>query len=335
MTSTKDSRPTISIVIVSWNRREDLRLALASVRAQDCASQVETVVVDNGSSDGTVEMLRRGECGPLKLIVCTENLGAARGRNLGIAAASGEMIGFMDSDAELMDADVLSGLLRSLREDKQMAGVAPAIYLDAEKREMWLLGGYLHRGGYLDFNRSVVESENPDTLSTCCSLWRADVLRAVGGFDPAYPFCFEDCDLSIRVRGANWKLGILSAAAARHHFSRDGRVRSYQSFAHHVYIESSIGRHTIQRSGRLGYLREVIYFCGREGRQLRREVYGPINLSLMQKLRLFAWIPLVTFLQYPATRRAAGQDWISNAIRDANVQIEAIGDADTSTNGTL
>ena len=293
------------------------------------------VVVDNGSCDGTVDMLRRGECGQIKLIVCSENLGAAKGRNLGIAAASGELIGFMDSDAELMDEDVLSSLTRALLDDKQMGAVAPAIYLDADKREIWVLGGYLLRGGYHDIYRSVVETEKPDVLSTCCSLWRADVLRSVGGFDPAYPFCFEDCDLSIRVRGKNWKLGILSSAAARHHCSKDGRVRSYQSIVHHAYIESSIARHTIQQRGRLGYLREVIYFCGREGRQLRRQVYGGINLSFMQRLQLFAWIPLMTFLHYPATRRAAGQDWIINSIQDAGVQIEAIDEGEARTSSAL
>ena len=319
VTATGNLSPTISIVIVSWNRREDLRRALASVRAQDCAARVETVVVDNGSTDGTVDMLRSRECGPLKLIVCSENLGAARGRNLGIAAASGEWIGFMDSDAELMDGDVLSCLSRSLREDKRMGAVAPAIYLDADKRETWLLGGYLLRGGYHDIYRSVEETEDPDTLSTCCSLWRADVLRSVGGFDPAYPFCFEDCDLCIRVRGSGWKLGVLPTSAARHHCSKNGRVRSYQSFAHHAYVERSIARHTIQQRGPWAYLREVVYFCGREGRQLRRRVYGPINLSLRQKLRLFVWIPFVTLLQYPKIRRAAGQDWISNALQEGNV----------------
>ncbi len=335
VTPDKESLPIISMVIVSWNRREDLRRALASVRAQDCAARVESVVMDNGSTDGTVEMLRRGECGPVKLIVSSENLGAARGRNLGIAASSGEFIGFMDSDAELMDTYVLSGLLQGLREDKQLGAIAPAIYLDADKQKLWLLGGYLQRGGYHHIFRSVQETENPDTLSTCCSLWRTDVLKAVGGFDPAYPFCFEDIDLSIRVRGKKWRLGVLDNLSAQHHCSGDGRVRVYDSFTHLAYIERSIGRHTIQQRGPLHYLREVIFFASPEGRRLRREIYGWSNLPLRARLQLFVWIPFRTFLRYPAIKREAGQDWISGSLQAAGLHVEEIAGAEAPASRAL
>ena len=317
-------QPLISVVLVAWNRRADLERAIRSVRAQD-HPRIELVVVDNGSTDGTAEMLRSGAFGPMVLCTAPRNLGASVARNVGISVAGGEVIAFMDSDAELPDTDSLSRLVAELTRDAGLGAVAPAIYSDEARTRVWLLGGYFLRGCYHDHRRSTSETADPDVLSTCLSLWRAEVLLRSGGFDPAYPFCFEDCDLSVRVREAGWRFAVRPEVAAIHHCSADGRVREYPSFAHRLYIERSANRHMIQRMGVARYLREVAWLLGRGGRELRRGIYAGYPLGAWRKARLFLGVPLSTLVRYPAIRAAAGGDWITGAADAAGVKVERTG----------
>lgn len=316
--------PQISVVLVAWNRRADLERAIRSLRAQD-HPRTELVVVDNGSTDGTGEMLRSGSLGPMTLCSAPRNLGASVARNVGIGVATGELTAFMDSDAELPDPDALSRLADALAADARLAAVAPAIYSDTARSRVWLLGGYFLRGCYHDHARSTRETADPDVLSTCFSLWRTEALRQSGGFDPAYPFCFEDCDLSVRVRAAGWRLGVCPDVSAIHHCSADGRVREYPSFAHRLYIERSANRHMIQRMGVARYLREVAWLLGRGGRDLRRGIYAGYPLDAWRKARLFLGVPVSTLARYPAIRAAAGGDWITGAAESAGVTVERVG----------
>ena len=85
------------MVVVNWNRRELLRAALASL-ARQMGAEFETIVVDNGSTDGSAEMTER-EFG-WRVIRNRENRGFCAANNQGIAAARGEFIALLNNDAE-------------------------------------------------------------------------------------------------------------------------------------------------------------------------------------------------------------------------------------------
>ncbi|MCC6389941.1 MAG: glycosyltransferase, partial [Bryobacterales bacterium] len=89
---------TLSVIVVNWNRKELLRACLASLLSQE-GVQKEIIVVDNGSSDGSVQMLEQ-EFRSVKVIGNTVNLGFCAANNQGIAAASGEFIALLNNDAE-------------------------------------------------------------------------------------------------------------------------------------------------------------------------------------------------------------------------------------------
>ena len=89
--------PEISVIVVNWNRRELLRACLQSLAAQ-VGVRFETVLVDNGSADGSVEMAER-EFGAL-VIRNAENRGFCAANNQGIRAARGELIALLNNDAE-------------------------------------------------------------------------------------------------------------------------------------------------------------------------------------------------------------------------------------------
>src|SRR3990170_957616 len=92
----------VSIVIVSWNSREFLRDCLRSVYAARDCSGTEVIVVDNGSSDGSVEMVER-EFPDASMIPAGENLGFGRASNLGASKAAGDLLFLLNSDAEVGD----------------------------------------------------------------------------------------------------------------------------------------------------------------------------------------------------------------------------------------
>jgi glycosyltransferase involved in cell wall biosynthesis len=93
----KDETPLVSVIIPSWNRKESLGRAIESVLAQDGIS-LEVLVCDDGSTDGTIEMVENWPDGRVQLVSGQHAGRPAIPRNRGIAAASGEWIAFLDDD---------------------------------------------------------------------------------------------------------------------------------------------------------------------------------------------------------------------------------------------
>lgn len=299
----------LSVVIVTYNRLDDLRVAIASVRATEDMATTEIIVIDNGSNDGTRQALRAGELGPLILYASPTNLYASAGRNVGIRIARGPWIAFLDSDAELLESRTLSRLAQIVETGatapSPVAAAAPAIYLDAQRTRIWLLGGYFLRGRHADMERMVRDHTAPDFISTCVSVWRRDVLERAGAFDPYYPYCFEDCDLSWRVREAGYDLIVDPSIAAAHYFSPRGRERKPGDAAQSLYLERVIHRHELQRLGVAAYLRELRWQWSRAGRAQRWKLHGPSQWGAWMKFQLYVVTPLRTLLNAPRILRDA------------------------------
>lgn len=105
--------PLVSVVIVNFNRRDDLRAALKSVERQDLADR-EVIVVDNASTDGSREMLAR-EFPGATVVALDENRGMD-GYSEGFRRARGELIFQMDNDSAMPDVDLLSRVAARFRE---------------------------------------------------------------------------------------------------------------------------------------------------------------------------------------------------------------------------
>lgn len=314
----------ISVIIVSWNRREDLDVALASVRRQDYPN-FEIIVVDNGSTDGTVEMLRSGKHGPLVLYRAAENLGASVARNIGLRLAKGSLVAFMDSDAEALGADTLTRLARRMAEDTNVGAIAPAIYLDTERKDPWFLGGYYIRGLYCDQLKAKSEWRDPEFLSTCFSLWDGDLVRRLGGFDVALPYGFEDNDLSWRVQRAGRRLEVEPSLAVRHHLSSAARIRpESDAWNHFRYDERARHRIQIKRLGLWGYLKEEAWQWSAAGRKQRYYIYLNSPFTRRQRLRLFAGATLAALATWPRIARSRMTDFIGQTVIDDS-RIERMG----------
>ena len=117
--------PLISVVIVNYNRCDDLRVALLSVAKQDYP-HVETIIVDNASTDDSNQMLK-DEFPDVRLICLDRNVGMD-GYSVGCQAAQGELIFQMDNDSEMPDPTVLSQVAKAFQDgDESLAIVATRV----------------------------------------------------------------------------------------------------------------------------------------------------------------------------------------------------------------
>ena len=216
-----DTNPLVSIILVTWNRREELTLALDSIYLQQDVLP-EVIVIDNGSTDGTQEMLR--ESFPsVVLIRNVTNRGACVGKNQGILAATGEFIAFMDSDAVLLNPHTFSGLMEKLCSDPSLGAVAGPIFIDFEHEIPWVFGIHLTDDLYIDWARTRAGFGEADALSTCFVMMPGKVALRVSGFDPVYFYQHEDLDFFIRMRRLGYRIEVVEGYPVWHRISQGGR----------------------------------------------------------------------------------------------------------------
>jgi glycosyltransferase involved in cell wall biosynthesis len=180
--------PRVSVVIPTYNRRDLVREAIASATAQSYAD-FEVIVVDDGSADGTAEVVR--QFAGIRY-VCQPNRGVSAARNAGAALARGELLAFLDSD----------DLWRPRKLECQVAlfDQYPGMQI-CQTDEIWIRDGVRvnphnkHRktGGDI-FARSLELC----LVSPSAVMMRRALFEELGGFDESLPAC-EDYDLWLRV----------------------------------------------------------------------------------------------------------------------------------------
>ncbi|MCG3196197.1 MAG: glycosyltransferase family 2 protein [Candidatus Omnitrophica bacterium] len=213
--------PDVSIILVTWNRREDLREALDSIRAQEGITR-EILIIDNGSTDGTLEFLESLE-DPIRIIRNPTNRGACVGKNQGILAAKAEVIAFMDSDAVLLNPCSLRDLRQRLLEHPDLGAVAGPIYTDRELANPWVFGIHFTDDLYIDWERSRGGLGEAEALSTCFMVMPRKVATEVGGFDPVFFYQHEDLDFFVRVRALGYRAEVVEGYPVWHKVAQTGR----------------------------------------------------------------------------------------------------------------
>lgn len=199
---------TLSIIIVSFNAKADLERCLESLHAAPPAAVHEIVVVDNGSTDGSVDAVRRWP--GVTLIETGANHGFARASNIGIGASSGANILLLNSDT-IVPAGAIDRLLAELERDAAVAVAGPRLVDGAGRAELSfgrMIGPLnefrqkrLMRGGTVE--AITRQRQYPDWVSGACMLMRRADAAAVGGLDERYFMYTEDVDVcaAIRARG--------------------------------------------------------------------------------------------------------------------------------------
>lgn len=207
----------VSIIIVSYNAREDLERCLTAIHETPPATRHEVVVVDNASTDGSTAAVRRWNT--VRLIEQPSNLGFAAASNVGIRASQGRHLLLLNSDT-IVPAGAVDEMVAILGRHPDVAVVGPRL-VDADGRAELSFGAMigplaelrqrrLVRGlGRNDPDvRATVEAmtrreQSPDWVSGACLLVRRSDAEAVGLLDERYFMYAEDVDFcaAIRARG--------------------------------------------------------------------------------------------------------------------------------------
>ena len=223
----------ISVIIISWNARDHLRNCLNSIRKSGGHLVREVIVVDNASIDGSPGMVAE-DFPEVSLFRCNENLGFARGNNIGIQRASGRWLALINSDV-VVHPGCFEQLVAVLEKDRQVGLVGPKALggdgrLQRTCRQLPTLWNTFCRSLALDdafpqFARlsggemrhwehdSRAEVE---VLSGCFCMARQQAVEEVGGLDERFFFYAEDVDWCKRFWEAGWKVVFVPEASITH-----------------------------------------------------------------------------------------------------------------------
>lgn len=281
-----ETTPSVSVILVSWNRREELIHALDSVYLQEGITP-EVIVIDNGSSDGTVEMLHQSF--PSVVVIRNNtNRGACHGKNQGILAATGDYIAFMDSDAVLLNPHTLVDLRDRLSADPSLGAVAGPIYIDLEQQIPWVFGIHLTDDLYIDWDRTRQGFGPADALSTCFVMLPRIVSLRVGGFDPVYFYQHEDLDFFIRMGRLGYHCEVVEGYPVWHHISEGGRKLGRMFWMH--FREE--WRHQYLLIKNTGTLKATFYFLRNLYDSSRMRAYYVRCIRHRKFVALFMVMPL-------------------------------------------
>jgi GT2 family glycosyltransferase len=205
----------LSVVVVTANRCEELLTSLRALEEQD--APFELVVVDNGSSDGSAAAVRQRW--PDSVVVeLSENAGVARGRNRGIAAASGDVLVFVDDDASFEARDALSRIRARFEGDPGL-GVVTA---NARSHP----SGEPDRAAIPRRSKRVAESDC--AVSYFCGVGfalRRGILATTGVFSEDFFYCCEELDLAWRVIEAGHRIVWAPDLVVLHRYTARARPR--------------------------------------------------------------------------------------------------------------
>lgn len=211
----------VSVIVVNWNGGEFIERCLAALMAQT-VSPHEIILVDNASSDGSIESVRQFPA--VRLMALDQNTGFARGNNLAIdeSSAESEWIALMNPDAfaepnwleSLLVAaesnpnfDVFGSKLLNAANPTVLDGAGDAYHMSGL---VWRMGHGLPVSNFRDNDREV--------FSPCAAaaMYRRSALREIGGFDEDY-FCYvEDVDIGFRLRLAGFRCLYVPKSVAHH-----------------------------------------------------------------------------------------------------------------------
>lgn len=227
-----ENRPRVSVIIVNWNGKEYLPECLDSLRDQTY-HDFEAVVVDNGSHDGSVDLLRKSYPW-VRLVLLETNSGFAGGNNAGLAAAdAGAYIVTLNNDTRV-DRRWLEELTAAAEGSPQVGMVASRICAWDNPDQIDSLGLDICTDGMSRGSRrgasfsalSLGKSEDVLLPSACAALYRREMIDEIGFFDDDYFAYCEDTDLGLRGRLAGWKAVLARDAVVYHRYSGSGGVFS-------------------------------------------------------------------------------------------------------------
>ena len=219
-TAVRERWPRVSVVVCAYDAADTLEDCLSSLAALDYPDY-EIVLVNDGSRDATGEIARRHARTDGRLrVIDTPNQGLSAARNVGLAAATGEIVAYTDADVRA-DPDWLTFLMQPLLDAPDVVGsggpnVVPADDPPIAQCVARAPGGPTH---------VLLDDRTAEHVPGCNMAFRRATLLEVGGFDPIYVRAGDDVDICWQLQGRGWRIGFAPAALVWHHHRAS--VRAY------------------------------------------------------------------------------------------------------------
>jgi len=237
--SQSDEHPVLVTAIVVNHRRPSLTIECAESASRALAvldGATQLIVVDNGSGDGSAELIARG-CPDAEVVALESNRGFAAAVNAALERGGGEWVLLLNNDATI-EPDGVAHMLAAGRRGDDIGSVAAEMRFAAEPGVVNSAGIGVDRLG-VAFDRRLGEpagadgSEPVDVFGASggAALLRRRMLDELGGLDPSFFFALEDADLAWRARMAGWRALCAPSAVVRHHHGASGRHAS--AFKHY------------------------------------------------------------------------------------------------------
>ena len=218
----------VTVIVLSWNGREDTLACLESLGTVDY-SNWEVIVVDNDSQDDSVEAIRK-RFPEITVIEAGGNLGFAGGNNLGIDAAlksGSDYILLLNNDTTVAH-DLLSAFVETAEKYPDAAALSAKIYFYSDPKRLWHAGttwnqinaAFEHVGqGMMDNGVDFERVRESDYACGCAMFLRASAVRALGKLDDRFFLLFEETDWSFRAKQAGFHCLVAPRARVWHRVS--------------------------------------------------------------------------------------------------------------------
>jgi GT2 family glycosyltransferase len=267
---TKDEQrasPGVCCVIVNWNGWQDTLECLASLETQDY-SNLEIIVVDNGSTNGSVERIRSA-FPQVRLIETGKNLGFSKGCNVGWregVTRNPEFLWLLNNDT-VCPPDTLSKLVRRAIASPEAGMIGTVLFYahDASKVQAWGGGKVSPLIGYSTHFYAPAKFGKNSYITFASVLARRKMLEEVGLLDEGFFMYFEDADLCIRMQRTKWKIAIAEDTAVLH---KEGASSGNKETFFMAKTQTFSGLRFIRRNSRLAFLGMPVYVILRTGNRI-------------------------------------------------------------------
>ncbi len=202
----------VTVIIVTYNSAETIGECLTSVQAQ-IGVQCEVIVVDNASTDGTTDVVRKWG-GDVRLLANKENIGFGRANNQGFAASSGRYLYLLNPDAKLTQSNALVELRAALEQHLDWGMAGTRVVSADRRREGKPANTY---PGQSRVRRDFSKLPGRIAWVSGASLFlRRQVFAELGGFDPDFFLYNEETDLCLRLREKGYVIGYADTVEVIH-----------------------------------------------------------------------------------------------------------------------
>ncbi|OGI22336.1 MAG: hypothetical protein A2808_01065 [Candidatus Moranbacteria bacterium RIFCSPHIGHO2_01_FULL_55_24] len=217
----------VSAVIVNYDGKEYADKCVNSI-FEGGFDDLEVIVVDNGSVDGSVEYLKekyRAYSERLKVVALDKNYGPSYARNEGVRVAEGKYIGFLDNDTEV-EKNWAEAAVAEFEKDAKVGIIQCKLILSKEREKLDYVGEYIGQNGFLVQRAQTAEvdygqyDQKVEILAAKSAgmFIRKDAFEKISGFDPDYFIYVEETDLGWRCWLAGYKAIFIPESVVYHEF---------------------------------------------------------------------------------------------------------------------